>query len=133
MFPMLVHLEDKRLKVRGRLMCALCPSKFEDDEEIRLHPRCSHIFYFDCFDTWVTSHISCPICRANLVDIHFPTPIPRSPISSSVATSIFPANICSPHRSTPRSSDQKALGASPPFWPPPALVVSVSVLGPRCG
>ncbi|RZS11700.1 hypothetical protein BHM03_00043054 [Ensete ventricosum] len=68
MFPMLVHLEDKRLKVRGRLMCALCPSKFEDDEEIRLHPRCSHIFYFDCFDTWVTSHISCPICRANLVE-----------------------------------------------------------------
>ncbi|RRT44229.1 hypothetical protein B296_00041571 [Ensete ventricosum] len=67
MFPILVHLEDKRLKVRGRLKCALCPSKFEDDEEIRLHPRCSHI-YFHCFDTLVTSHISCPIYRANLVE-----------------------------------------------------------------
>lgn len=45
------------------LECAVCLSKFEDIEVLRLLPRCKHAFHIDCVDQWLEKHSSCPICR----------------------------------------------------------------------
>ncbi|CAL9771504.1 unnamed protein product [Musa acuminata subsp. burmannicoides] len=68
-FPTLVYAEVKGLKAgKGALECAVCLSEFEDDEELRLLPRCSHVFHSDCIDAWLASHVTCPVCRANLAE-----------------------------------------------------------------
>ncbi|KAK2979564.1 hypothetical protein RJ640_027428 [Escallonia rubra] len=48
---------------RGGLECAVCLSKFEDIEVLRLLPRCKHAFHIDCVDQWLEKHSSCPLCR----------------------------------------------------------------------
>ncbi|CAL9105511.1 unnamed protein product [Musa textilis] len=68
-FPTLKYAEVKGLKAgKGALECAVCLSEFEDDEELRLLPRCSHVFHPDCIDAWLASHVTCPVCRANLAE-----------------------------------------------------------------
>ncbi|RZC51305.1 hypothetical protein C5167_019740 [Papaver somniferum] len=45
------------------LECAVCLSKFEDAEVLRLLPKCKHAFHINCVDQWLESHSSCPLCR----------------------------------------------------------------------
>lgn len=45
------------------LECVVCLSKFEDDEVLRLLPKCKHAFHLTCIDKWLESHSSCPLCR----------------------------------------------------------------------
>ncbi|KAH7511957.1 hypothetical protein FEM48_Zijuj12G0039100 [Ziziphus jujuba var. spinosa] len=45
------------------LECAVCLSKFEDFEVLRLLPKCKHAFHIDCIDHWLEKHSSCPLCR----------------------------------------------------------------------
>ncbi|XVF88594.1 hypothetical protein PTKIN_Ptkin19aG0063400 [Pterospermum kingtungense] len=45
------------------LECAVCLSKFEDIEILRLLPTCKHAFHIDCIDQWLEKHSSCPLCR----------------------------------------------------------------------
>ncbi|XP_077210623.1 E3 ubiquitin-protein ligase ATL42-like [Tasmannia lanceolata] len=45
------------------LECAVCLSKFEDSEILRLLPKCKHAFHIHCVDEWLESHSSCPLCR----------------------------------------------------------------------
>ncbi|GAB4857844.1 hypothetical protein Ancab_015750 [Ancistrocladus abbreviatus] len=54
--------------------CSVCLGEFQDDETLRLLPKCSHAFHVNCIDTWLKSHSSCPLCRANIVLMH-PQPI----------------------------------------------------------
>ncbi|KAI3776667.1 hypothetical protein L1987_46455 [Smallanthus sonchifolius] len=49
------------------LECAVCLNEFKDHETLRLLPKCSHMFHRDCIDTWLASHVTCPVCRADLV------------------------------------------------------------------
>ncbi|KAJ9180201.1 hypothetical protein P3X46_008477 [Hevea brasiliensis] len=73
-FPTLVYSEVKDLKIgKGALECAVCLCEFEDDETLRLIPKCDHVFHADCIDVWLASHTTCPVCRANL------TPQPGEP------------------------------------------------------
>ncbi|XP_004512518.1 RING-H2 finger protein ATL52-like [Cicer arietinum] len=46
--------------------CSICLNEFEDDESIRLLPKCSHAFHLPCIDTWLKSHSNCPLCRATI-------------------------------------------------------------------
>lgn len=46
--------------------CSVCLSEFEDDESIRLLPKCSHAFHLPCIDTWLKSHSTCPLCRSSI-------------------------------------------------------------------
>ncbi|KAK7386646.1 hypothetical protein VNO78_26980 [Psophocarpus tetragonolobus] len=46
--------------------CSVCLSEFQDDESVRLLPKCSHVFHVPCIDTWLKSHSSCPLCRASI-------------------------------------------------------------------
>ncbi|XP_017969386.1 PREDICTED: E3 ubiquitin-protein ligase ATL6 [Theobroma cacao] len=66
-FPVFIYSCVKDLKMgKGALECAVCLSEFEDDEALRLIPKCSHVFHPDCIDAWLEYHVTCPVCRAKL-------------------------------------------------------------------
>lgn len=46
--------------------CSVCLSEFEENESLRLLPKCSHAFHVPCIDAWLKSHSSCPLCRSNI-------------------------------------------------------------------
>ncbi|KAK2645602.1 hypothetical protein Ddye_020797 [Dipteronia dyeriana] len=54
------------------LECAVCLSKFEEIEILRLLPKCRHAFHINCIDQWLEKHSSCPLCR-HIVSIEDPT------------------------------------------------------------
>ncbi|CAI9775109.1 unnamed protein product [Fraxinus pennsylvanica] len=69
-FPTFSYSEVKDHKIgKGALECAVCLNEFEDDETIRLIPKCDHVFHSQCIDAWLESHVTCPVCRANLVPV----------------------------------------------------------------
>ncbi|XP_052194702.1 RING-H2 finger protein ATL57 [Diospyros lotus] len=43
--------------------CAICLSEFEDREMVKMIPYCRHVFHPACIDTWLSAHVSCPLCR----------------------------------------------------------------------
>jgi hypothetical protein len=45
------------------LECAVCLSKFQEPETLRVLPKCKHAFHVDCVDTWLHAHSTCPLCR----------------------------------------------------------------------
>lgn len=55
-------------KLRFGPECAICLSGFSDEEMLRLLPGCRHVFHAACIDTWLASHVTCPVCRADLSD-----------------------------------------------------------------
>ena len=46
--------------------CCICLGVFEDGDKVKVLPPCRHCFHSECVDTWLTSHSSCPLCRASL-------------------------------------------------------------------
>lgn len=67
-FPTLVYSAVKGLKIgKGALECAVCLNEFEDEETLRLIPKCDHVFHPECIDAWLGSHTTCPVCRADLL------------------------------------------------------------------
>ncbi|KAI3796510.1 hypothetical protein L1987_39182 [Smallanthus sonchifolius] len=46
--------------------CAVCLSKFEDVDLLRLLPLCCHAFHADCIDAWLKSNQTCPLCRSTV-------------------------------------------------------------------
>ncbi|XAR72391.1 hypothetical protein NMG60_11019015 [Bertholletia excelsa] len=48
-------------------VCSVCLTEFQEDETLRLLPKCNHAFHLPCIDTWLTSHTNCPLCRAGIV------------------------------------------------------------------
>ncbi|RAL37183.1 hypothetical protein DM860_004105 [Cuscuta australis] len=48
---------------RDGLECAVCLSRFEDPEILRLLPKCKHAFHVGCIDQWLQKHSTCPLCR----------------------------------------------------------------------
>ncbi|RWW08649.1 hypothetical protein GW17_00027898 [Ensete ventricosum] len=68
-FPTMAYAEAKEHKKgKGALECAVCLSEFADDDTLRLLPRCCHVFHVDCIDVWLGTHVTCPVCRANLAE-----------------------------------------------------------------
>ncbi|KAL5571617.1 hypothetical protein UlMin_021214 [Ulmus minor] len=47
--------------------CAVCLSKFEPDDQLRLLPLCCHAFHSLCVDTWLCSNQTCPLCHSPLI------------------------------------------------------------------
>lgn len=66
--------------------CSVCLNEFEEDESVRLLPKCSHAFHLPCIDTWLRSHKNCPLCRAPIlcqtIAPHASTPDQNSGYSS---------------------------------------------------
>ncbi|KAL9663172.1 hypothetical protein QQ045_028011 [Rhodiola kirilowii] len=46
--------------------CAVCLCEFNEEDNLRLLPMCSHAFHTGCIDTWLLSSSTCPICRNSL-------------------------------------------------------------------
>ncbi|CAK9181013.1 unnamed protein product [Ilex paraguariensis] len=46
--------------------CAVCLSKFEPQDQLRLLPLCCHAFHAHCIDTWISSNQTCPLCRSTV-------------------------------------------------------------------
>ncbi|KAL7235071.1 hypothetical protein ACSBR1_018536 [Camellia fascicularis] len=68
MFPTFAYSVVKDQKIgKSALECAVCLNEFEDDEILRLIPKCDHVFHPECIDAWLTSHVTCPVCRTDLV------------------------------------------------------------------
>lgn len=67
-FPTFLYSDVKELKIgKGSLECAVCLNEFEEDETLRLLPKCDHVFHAECIDSWLDAHTTCPVCRADLV------------------------------------------------------------------
>ncbi|XP_020256975.1 RING-H2 finger protein ATL2-like [Asparagus officinalis] len=49
--------------------CAVCLCELSDGEEVRLLPKCNHVFHVECIDMWFHSNNTCPLCRS-LVEAH---------------------------------------------------------------
>lgn len=85
-FPTLVYSEVKTQKIgKGALECAICLNEFEDDETLRLLPKCDHVFHPHCIDAWLKSHVTCPVCRTNLAEQEQTT---AGPVEPEVVTEI---------------------------------------------
>ncbi|WZZ72435.1 hypothetical protein YC2023_083805 [Brassica napus] len=69
-FPTFHYSTVKTLRIgKAALECPVCLNGFEDDETLRLIPQCCHVFHTCCIDAWLRSHVTCPLCRANLVPV----------------------------------------------------------------
>ncbi|KAL1211511.1 RING-H2 finger protein ATL51 [Cardamine amara subsp. amara] len=53
--------------------CSVCLSEFQENESLRLLPKCNHAFHVPCIDTWLKSHSNCPLCRAFIAGINVTT------------------------------------------------------------
>nr|XP_004238534.2 E3 ubiquitin-protein ligase ATL15 [Solanum lycopersicum] len=88
-FPMFFYSDVKHHKIgKSVLECAICLNEFEDAEALRLLPKCSHVFHPNCIDAWLFSHITCPVCRANL--------LPDPSDFDKIATPVYYSNSGSP-------------------------------------
>ncbi|GAB4844981.1 hypothetical protein Ancab_038374 [Ancistrocladus abbreviatus] len=66
-FPTFLYADVKVHRTgKAALECAICLNEFEDPETLRLLPRCNHVFHPGCIDPWLSSRVTCPVCRANL-------------------------------------------------------------------
>ncbi|XP_057479435.1 RING-H2 finger protein ATL57-like [Actinidia eriantha] len=45
--------------------CAICLGEFEEREMVKLIPHCGHAFHPECIDTWLSSRVTCPLCRSS--------------------------------------------------------------------
>ncbi|KAG6652808.1 hypothetical protein I3843_05G031000 [Carya illinoinensis] len=82
--------------------CSVCLSEFEEDETLRLLPKCSHAFHISCIDTWLRSHTSCPMCRAPIV---VQTPSPEADVDNS--SPVEETQVGIPSSSGTESSDRE--------------------------
>ncbi|KAG8387575.1 hypothetical protein BUALT_Bualt02G0035600 [Buddleja alternifolia] len=44
--------------------CPICLSEFGERESVKLIPYCGHVYHPTCIDTWLASHVTCPLCRS---------------------------------------------------------------------
>lgn len=56
----------RRADAAGGGDCAVCLSKFEQNDLLRLLPLCCHAFHAECIDTWLRSKLTCPLCRSTV-------------------------------------------------------------------
>ncbi|XP_052157249.1 RING-H2 finger protein ATL74-like [Oryza glaberrima] len=52
----------------GWAQCVICLGLVQVGEVVRRLPACKHMFHVECIDAWLSSHSTCPICRADVVD-----------------------------------------------------------------
>lgn len=58
--------------------CAVCIATVRDGDMVRQLLMCKHVFHTNCIDTWLPSHSTCPMCRADVKTGKL-SPEPREP------------------------------------------------------
>ncbi|KAK1262771.1 RING-H2 finger protein ATL80 [Acorus gramineus] len=63
--------------------CAICLEDFAEGEELRVLPKCGHVFHKECIDQWVVTRSSfCPMCRVRVVEREVEPAARRAPCRS---------------------------------------------------
>jgi len=76
-FPILLYstiINNLKEGDEGPLQCAVCLGDYINNDKLRLLPQCNHVFHPPCIDAWLSSHVTCPVCRTNLnhqCSVHF--------------------------------------------------------------
>ncbi|MED6206013.1 hypothetical protein PIB30_023082 [Stylosanthes scabra] len=47
--------------------CAICLEELREGETVKMIPHCKHVFHPNCIDTWLLTHVTCPVCRCSKV------------------------------------------------------------------
>ncbi|MCL7031097.1 hypothetical protein MKW94_028159 [Papaver nudicaule] len=64
-FDSITGIRQSTSSSTATLDCAICITKFDKQDELRLLPNCSHVFHSGCIDQWILlSNHNCPICRS---------------------------------------------------------------------
>ncbi|KAK7270848.1 hypothetical protein RJT34_26315 [Clitoria ternatea] len=112
-FPTLFYSSIKDLKKGGEtLECAVCLTDFNDKDTLRLLPKCNHVFHPQCIDSWLASHVTCPVCRANLnqdschVAITVPTHLSTDEEGSGTRTETTQENQTEPNSNPNQNMNQ---------------------------
>ncbi|XP_058745256.1 E3 ubiquitin-protein ligase ATL4-like [Vicia villosa] len=79
--------------------CAVCLSKFRNSDLLRSLPLCLHAFHAECIDTWLSSNLSCPLCRSSI----FTSDSDLNKILRSTSSDSFPIEIGNISRRRPES------------------------------
>lgn len=79
------YKKEDGLLEEGTTECAVCLSEFQENEKIRLLPKCNHAFHVPCIDMWLKSHSNCPLCRANVVSSQ-PDPVANNASNFNVSS-----------------------------------------------
>ncbi|GFP98694.1 E3 ubiquitin-protein ligase atl6 [Phtheirospermum japonicum] len=109
-FPTFSYSEVKDHKIgKGTLECAVCLNEFEEHETLRLLPKCDHVFHPECIDAWLESHVTCPVCRANLAEAADAADDPLPESSSSTAVVDVDHNNLEAARSNSRSNNDEVV------------------------
>ncbi|XP_059663850.1 RING-H2 finger protein ATL66-like [Cornus florida] len=45
--------------------CSICLDMFRDEEIVKVLPVCQHAYHSVCVDRWLSTHSTCPLCRAS--------------------------------------------------------------------
>ncbi|KAI4985534.1 hypothetical protein ZWY2020_018164 [Hordeum vulgare] len=72
------------------LECAVCLLEFDDDDSLRLLPTCPHAFHPQCIGLWLEKHVTCPLCRASVLDPP-PPPAPEQELETPAPPDSPPA------------------------------------------
>ncbi|CAK9150015.1 unnamed protein product [Ilex paraguariensis] len=51
---------------RGLSKCVVCLAEFQEEDMLKVLPKCSHAFHLDCIDVWLQSNANCPLCRSSI-------------------------------------------------------------------
>ncbi|XP_073317352.1 RING-H2 finger protein ATL1-like [Primulina huaijiensis] len=50
------------------LKCVVCLNEFQENDLLRVLPKCAHAFHSDCIDVWLQKNSNCPLCRSTISD-----------------------------------------------------------------
>ncbi|KAH7297592.1 hypothetical protein KP509_25G002800 [Ceratopteris richardii] len=46
--------------------CTICLTEYEEGETLKAWPSCGHLFHKECIGMWLSSRLTCPLCRITL-------------------------------------------------------------------
>ncbi|CAI2379512.1 unnamed protein product [Moneuplotes crassus] len=87
--------------------CAICLTKYEQDDTIKVLPGCFHTFHAECIKEWFENNPTCPFCRREftLDDIQRCEGMSEDEIYRCIqASDVRPSLFNGPQRMDPRDS-----------------------------
>ncbi|KAK6940692.1 Zinc finger, RING-type [Dillenia turbinata] len=60
------RFRKRECEERNLFECVVCLNEFQENETLRVLPKCGHAFHLDCIDIWFQSNANCPLCRSSI-------------------------------------------------------------------
>ncbi|QHN98594.1 hypothetical protein HN51_033853 [Arachis hypogaea] len=61
--PTVAYSRGKRKVKEQEEECVICLEELREGETVKMIPHCKHVFHPNCIDTWLLTHVTCPVCR----------------------------------------------------------------------